>query len=108
MVGLGGRPDGLWLEMRGWREDGLEVFILMESIRSKCHLYPNADGIIPLHGEGALTFLCFSSPDHSVAPCGFFNGAQAQTTSDEPVLPAWLAGWLFFFFKQKTAYEITV
>lgn len=35
-----GRPDGLWLEMRGLRQDGLEVFILMESIRCKCHLYP--------------------------------------------------------------------
>ena len=39
-----GRPDGLWLEMRGWRQDGLEVFILMESIRSKCHLYPTLMG----------------------------------------------------------------
>lgn len=35
-----GRPDGLWLEMRGLRQDGLEVFILMESIRCKCRLYP--------------------------------------------------------------------
>lgn len=35
-----GRPDGLWLEMRGLRQDGLEVFILMESIRRKCRLHP--------------------------------------------------------------------
>lgn len=35
-----GGPDGLWLEMRGLRQDGLEVFILMESILCKCRLYP--------------------------------------------------------------------
>lgn len=34
------KPDGLWLEMRGLGQDGLEVFILMESIRCKCRLYP--------------------------------------------------------------------
>lgn len=38
-VEIGG-PDGLWLEMRGLRQDGFEVFILMESIRCKCRLYP--------------------------------------------------------------------
>lgn len=45
-----GRPGGLWLEMRGLRQDGLEVFVLMESIRCKCRLHPALMG--SFHGGG--------------------------------------------------------
>lgn len=46
-----GRPDGLWLEMRGLRQDGLEVLILMESIRCKCHLHPALMGSFHCSGR---------------------------------------------------------
>lgn len=54
------RPEGLGSEMTGLRRDGLEVFILMESIRFKCHLYPALMG--SFHWEGTMTFLCFNTP----------------------------------------------
>lgn len=59
------RPGGLWSEMTGLRQDGLEVFILMESIRFKYPLYPALMG--SFHWEGTMTFLCFSIPLLSVA-----------------------------------------
>ncbi len=51
-----GRPDGLWLEMRGLRQDGLEVFILMESIRCKCQLHPALMGSFHCTGRARWLF----------------------------------------------------
>lgn len=55
-----GRPGGLWSEMMGLRQDGLEVFLLMESIRCKCLLYPVLMG--SFQWEGTMTLLCFDTP----------------------------------------------
>lgn len=59
--GVGG---GLGLEMAGLRQDGLKVLLLMESIRSKCHLYPALMG--SFHREGTVTFLSLTSRAHLV------------------------------------------
>lgn len=61
---LEARRGGLGLEMAGLRQDGLKVLLLMESIRSKCHLYPALMG--SFHREGTVTFLSLTSRAHLV------------------------------------------
>lgn len=54
-----GRPGGLWSEMMGLRCDGLQVFLLMESIHCKRLLYPVLMG--SFHSEGTMTLPCFNT-----------------------------------------------
>lgn len=73
-----GRPWGLWSEMMGLRQDGLEVFLLMESIRCKCLLHPVLMG--SFHWEGTMTLLCFDTPLLSPAALAACKWQPPQTS----------------------------
>lgn len=62
----------------GLRQDGLEVFLLMESIRCKCLLYPVLMG--SFHWEGTMTLLCFDTPLLSLAHLVACKWQPSQTS----------------------------